>query len=385
MNTKILAVAIVAVVAIAGIGIGLAFANNNNDSGITIVDGSGKTVTIDKPLSNVALINKNIPRIIIMYKLESTVSCYHYKDPLGASYESTATKLGTYYTPSVETLLEKGVEAVLCPVSSMTLYASYQTACENVGIKVIRLDCNGASLYDDMKKISKLFGEPENATKVLNEYQSNYDKIVEAINNKIESVSAVRPDFMVAGSSSILAVYNHTSAASTNYGQIFGKNITTYTDLSTKGVTNAFDTGTIEVLHGVQDKIGILIIRGGSSDKTIGNMDTAYARIVGDASHPLTQDATAVKNGQAYILNNNLCSGLGMPMGLLLLAEKYYGDFSVTLTFNGTEKTYNGLAETTTAISDFLAAYSPGAISAGSVLLASYAANSYSGVAVATL
>lgn len=385
MNTKILAVAIVAVVAIAGIGIGLAFANNNNDSGITIVDGSGKTVTIDKPLSNVALINKNIPRVIIMYKLESTVSCYHYKDPIGASYESTATKLGTYYTPSVETLLEKGVEAVLCPVSSMTLYASYQTACENVGIKVIRLDCNGASLYDDMKKISKLFGDPEDATKVLNEYQSNYDKIVKAINNKIDTASATRPDFMIAGSSSIFAVYNHTSAASTNYGQIFGKNITTYTDLSTKGVTNAFDTGTIEVLHGVQDKVGILIIRGGSSDKTIGNMDTAYARIVGDASHPLTQDATAVKNGQAYVLNNNLCSGLGMPMGLLLLAEKYYGDFSVTLTFNGTEKTYNGLADARTAIVDFLAAYSPGAIAEGSVLLASYAAGSYAGVAVSTL
>ena len=129
MNMKIIAVAIVAVVAIAGIGVGLAVANNDNgDSGITIVDGSGKTISIDKPLSNVAVINKNIPRVLIMYKLESKVSCYHYKDPIGASYESTATKLGTYYTPSVETLLEKNVEAVLCPVSSMTLYASYQTA-----------------------------------------------------------------------------------------------------------------------------------------------------------------------------------------------------------------------------------------------------------------
>ena len=385
MNTKILAVAVVAVVAIAGIGIGLAFANNNNDSGITIVDGSGKTITVDKPLSNVAVINKNIPRVLIMYKLESKVSCYHYKSSIGASYESTATKLGTYFTPSVETLLEKNVEAVLCPVSSMTLYASYQTACENVGIKVIRLDCNGASMYDDMKKISKLFGDPEDATKVLNEYQSNYDKIIEAANNKITSTSATRPVFMIAGSSSIFAVYNHTSAASSNYGQIFGKNITTFTDLSTKGVTNTFDTGTIEVIHGVQDKLGILVVRGGTSDKTIGNMNTAYAKVVGDASKPLTQDATAMKNGQAYVLNNNLSSGLGMPMGILLLAEKVYGDFSVTLTFNGVEKTYSGVAEMSTAVSDFMAAYCPDAIDAGSVLLASYAAGSYSGVVVATL
>ena len=164
-----------------------------------------------------------------------------------------------------------------------------------------------------------------------------------------------------------------------------GKNITTFTDLSTKGVTNAFDTGTIEVIHGVQDKLGILIVRGGTGDKTIGNMDTAYARVVGDASHPLTQDATAMKNGQAYVLNNNLSSGLGMPMGILLLAEKVYGDFSVTLTFNGVEKTYSGLAEMSTAVTDFLEAYSPGAIDAGSVLLASYAADSYAGVVVATL
>lgn len=388
MNTKIIAVAVVAIVAVAGIGVGLALANNDNkSSGITITDGSGKTITIDKALSNVAVINKNIPRVMVMYGIDSTITCYHWGEGTFPDIESREdiVSLGTYYTPSVETLLEKKVEAVLCPVSSMTLYASYQTACENVGIKVIRLDCNGSTLLDDMKKVSTIFGEPKKAVDVLNEYQANYDKIVEAVANKIESASAEKLDFMLCiTSDQFNSVYNTSSAASNTFSKILGKNFTSYTDLSTKGVTNKFDTGTIETIHEHMDKIGILIVRPGSKDVTLTKYNTAYKQIVGDASHPVTQEAPAVANGQAYVLNSNLYSGIGVSMGLLIMAEKVYGDFSVTLTFNGTEKTYEGLSDMPSAVADFCDAYYPGVFTAGNVLAASYAAGSYSGVAFVT-
>lgn len=390
MNAKIIAIAVVAIVAVGGIGAAVALGFSNDDAKITIVDGSGKTIKLDSALENVAVINKNVPRVMMMYGVETTISCFYWGTSSVdefKSIEDRATNLGTYYTPSVETLLQKKVQAVICPVSSMTLYASYQKSCEDVGITVIRLDCNGSTMFDDMKKMSKIFGEPEKATAKISEYETNYNKIIDAINAKIDSTSATKPDFMFAGAGQLYGVYNTSSAASSNFEQVFGKNITSYTDLSTKGVTNSFDsTNTIEVIQEVQDKVQLLVVRPGASDVAISAYDTAYGKIVkGDGSKPLTQSATAVKNDKAFVMNSNICSGLFMPIGLLMLSEEIYGDISVELSFGDTTKTYTGLSEITTLINDFQESYKQSTLKPGNVILAQYVHDSYSGTAVVTL
>ena len=387
MNMKIVAIAVVAIVAVGGIAAAVVISNNNNnESGINIVDGSGKSIHLDSALTNVAVINKNIPRTLMMFGLESKISCYYWGTksvPEFKTIEDVALNLGTYYTPSAEKLLEKKVQAVICPVSSMTPYASYQKAYEDIGIKVIRLDCNGSSLFDDMKKVSKIFGEPEKATKLITEYENNYKAIVDAINNKISADGSSKLDFMFAGAGSLYGVYNTSSAASSNLEQVFGKNITSYTDLSTKTVTNEFNTGTNEVIQSVQDKVQILIVRPGASDTTLTKYNTAYAKIVSnDGSTPLTQSATAVTNGKAYVMCSNMCSGLFMPLGLLALCETVYGDMEVKLTFDGEEKTYSGVTDYSTLLADFQDTYRQTTIGAGTVILAQYNSGSYSGNAV---
>lgn len=157
---------------------------------ITIVDGAGKTITISSPLTNVAVINSNVPKSMIMMGLDDSISTYYYgSKKLGIKAEELETdrNLGTYYTPSVETLVKYKVEAVICPVSNMTLYSNVEKQCEQIGIKVVRLNCNGTTILDDMTKISKLFGDPESAKKVLNKYADEYRSVLDAISATLEA------------------------------------------------------------------------------------------------------------------------------------------------------------------------------------------------------
>ena len=81
MNGKVLAIVAVAILAVAGIGTAVVLLNNNNnsdDSEITITDDSGKVITISSPLTNVAVLNSNVPRAMLMLGLGDKISCYHY-------------------------------------------------------------------------------------------------------------------------------------------------------------------------------------------------------------------------------------------------------------------------------------------------------------------
>ena len=371
MNGKIIAIVAVAILATAGIGAAVILMNNNNseDNGITITDDSGKTINISSPLNNVAVLNSNVPRAMLMLGLDDKISCYHYSGTFGIkAEEDESNKLGTYYTPSVETLLQKGVQAVICPVYAMTLYTSSQKACEEVGIKVIRLECNGSSLNSDLVKISKLFGDPESATKTLNEYNSNSEKITNAIKDKLISENVELENYLFAFAARN-AIYNQSSTLNKNYAPIFKENVTVMTDLPTDGVSNPADaTGTIEAIHQIETSIDNFFIRANSKETTESAFLAHYSTFVG-ADKLLTTSCKAVANGDIYVVNNALASGLYMPIGLLMIAEKVYGlDISVTLDF-GTEKTYTGLSDLSELVNDFQSRYFQKDLASGDLML----------------
>lgn len=67
MNITVKAVIGVAIIVMAAVGGALSIESiGNDDAGIAIVDGAGKRIEISSPLDNVAVINKNIPKTMIM-------------------------------------------------------------------------------------------------------------------------------------------------------------------------------------------------------------------------------------------------------------------------------------------------------------------------------
>lgn len=329
MNTKI--IAIVAVVILAGGIAGAIILNNNNDDGdsaISIVDGSGNTIKLDKPLGNVCVINSNITKGMKMLGISDNIKCYHYSKTLGIKAESDPNaKLGTYYTPSVETLLSYNVDAVLCPVSSMTLVAGTAKTCEENGIKVIRLDCYGDSLTDDVNKLSKLFGDPESAVKAMEKYNKEYQDTLDAIKNALGDKTKINYmySFMQFGESG--SIINEKSGLADLMAPYFLKNITEYTDLgsSVSGVSNPVNDGTTEALLKVQDKIDCFGIRLElKKDTKVADIESVADTYLGDGKI-LTSASPAFTNEKIYVFNTDLVSGLYGHIGVLLFVTQVYG------------------------------------------------------------
>ena len=328
MNTKI--IAIVAVVILAGGIAGVVVLNNtNNDdsSAIEIVDGSGKTIKLDKPLTNVAVINSNITKGMKMLGISDNIKCYHYSKSLGIKAESDPNaKLGTYYTPSVETLLSYNVDAVLCPVSSMTLVAGTAKTCEENGIKVIRLDCYGDSITEDVKKLTKLFGNPEAAVKAMDKYNKEYDDMLSAIEKALSEKSKVNYLYSFSQFGENGSVINEKSGLSEILAPYFTKNVTEYTDLgsSVSGVSNTINDGTTEALQKVQDKIDCFAIRLDLNKDAVSNSVSVVNGYLGDGKI-ITSAAPAYANNKIYVINTDLVSGLYGHIGVLIFVTKVYG------------------------------------------------------------
>ena len=328
MNTKI--IAIVAVVILAGGIAGVVILNNTNnddsDSSITIVDGSGRTIKLDKPLKDVAVTSSNITKSMKMLGISDNIKCYQYSGSYGIKAESDPdAKLGTYYSPSVETMLAYNVDAVLCPKSSMTLLAGTAKTCEENGIPVIRLDCYGDSLTEDVNKLSKLFGEPESATKALDRYTKEYNDMLSAIEKALGDKKKVNYMYAYGLSDGAASISNEHSGLSEILSAYFEKNITEYTNLgsSTTSVSNPVNDNTREELQKVQDKVDCLAMRV-NLDKGTSDAVSLFPKLIGDGKI-VTASSPAYKNSQIYTVNTNLVSGLYGHFGILLLVTHVYG------------------------------------------------------------
>ena len=337
MNNKVMAVAAVAILAIAAVGAVFLLNDDDEEGAITIVDGANKTIKLDKPLTKVAVLNKNVPTAMMMLGVDDSIECYYYgKNKFGIEAETlqkteTDRNLGTYYSPSVETLLKYDVEALICPVGSMTIYKNGEKACEQNGIKVIRLECNGDTILDDLKKLSKVFGDPESAVSIIEEYEEERNAMISAIKESLKGKDLY--DFLaVFGSRS--SIYNTSSEMSGLMETIFDKNVTSYTDLPTTSVTNLINSGSQEAISEVMDKVEVVLMRTDHSSEK-GENDTintgtvksrSYGEFIGDETDKLiTTSSPAYQNNMIYSVESGIMSGLYGHIGLLVILDCVYG------------------------------------------------------------
>lgn len=370
MNSKaIAAIAVVAIIAVAGVGVVVInMDNNNSNDGITIVDGAGQTISISEPLTNVAVINTNVPKAMVMLGIDDAISCFYYNTnnhQLGTNAETLAQtetdrNLGTYYTPSVEVLIKYNVQAVICPVSSMTLYSSAERACEQNGITVIRLDCNGDTILSDIQKLSTLFGDPESATTALNDYMSEYNNTIEAVKNAVAGTELY--DYLCAFNSRN-AIYNTSSAMASLLGNIFAANVTSYTNLSTDSVTNMVTDNTVEAISEHMDKVEVFLMRLGDLDES--SADASYNEYVGatNSNKLVIESSPAYQNDRIYVVESDLMSGLYAHIGLVVIAKVVYG------------VDVEGYSDLNASINAFQEKYGQESYADGAVLVYQYGAN----------
>lgn len=330
MNTKLLAVAVVAIVCVGAVAVYFGLSDDDNDGTITIVDGNGKTISLDAPLENAVVVNTNVPKAMKILGLEEKVVGIGYAKASTANNNSALTALfpnlkDVPYTNEItgESMAEI-TKCVICPVSSMTLSADQEADLNNLNVVVIRLDCFGDTALDDLEKLTVLFGKTDSIMQAYSAYIEVFNGVVDTVKGKVKAAASTDDKTFLYYMESSKAFYNQSSEASQMIESVYGNNaLKSITNLQITGVTsNAKDDGLKEAIIDLDDSkpIDKLFIRGKASTSSITTAETVWNDSV-LSTEVLYAGLSVLDTGEIYVFHSNMMSGTLSYVGYILLAE----------------------------------------------------------------
>ncbi len=330
-KTKIIAiVAVIVIVVAACAAVGLSKGKSNSDSSFTIVDGCGTEFKFDGPIDGIVSVNTNIPKAmkilgyedqlkgISFYSAKTDSSNWEKFSPLFPNSEHMT------YSQALtgEEIVDKAkVKYVVAPTASMTTSADQEKEYNNLGIQVIRLDCNGDTFFEDVEKLITLFGGKDATNANYNSFNKMYNDVVNTVLDKAKGTDFSDSTFLTYFNTGN-AFYNQTAQVSKNIEQLYGKNaLRSISGLDLSGVTNSATADGMKesVIKVDADKpIDKIFIRGSSSTST-----TAKAASVWTESEVCKNysSLSAIAENEVYVFNSDMVSGPLSFVGFVLYAE----------------------------------------------------------------
>ena len=311
---------VIAVIAIVIIGVGayFAFAQQNPDpepTGITIVDGSGATITLDEPLTSCTIVSTNPAMAMKILGLTDKVDniIFYTENKSQQYYEAGFTKIDmssdkppAKYMTNIEYLLKTGVKYIIEPVKNNKLSSEIETACANANITIIKLDCFGDSMLEDITKIMTLFGNTESIEKAYNDYMVLRSKAIDpVVSQKVADNDPFLFYFMGRN-----AFYTQTAGLSYTVEQIYGKNALRLID----GIDLSHPTAEAPERGGInesltvlnaQTPIKLLLIRGSAGDQA----EDYYSDWINKSIHAYKFDFINGEESKVYAIESDLLSG----------------------------------------------------------------------------
>lgn len=340
MNKKLIAIIIAASICIGAVGAVLIASGDDGDGNINIIDGSGKKISLDAPIDDVLIVNTNAAKAMNILGLNDNVKGLSFSSAASGTKNWEAMK--GYFPEAVRTSGYNDITAeearelakyVICPVSSMTISKTDQIrSFEELGITIIRLDCNGESMLEDFEKIKILFGETEEVNDAYNAYMDMYNSTVEAVIAKaIENGTVGSEDtflFLMGRKGTDTDVpggnfYSQDAELSKTTELLFGKNAIRNTDLSNIGLTiPAGELGTSEkiIQENGERPITKLLVRSTSSNDPSKIWNSNECLLNGSTDR-YKDFAEGLGEGVVYTIHTDLLSGPIGYVGYVLIAE----------------------------------------------------------------
>ena len=327
----IVAVVIIVVAACAAVGLNLG-KNKSDSSSFTIVDGNGTEFKFDGPIDGIVSVNTNVPKAMKILGYEDQLkglsfytstadkdqeSWDEFKDLFPNSQHMTPSK-----TLTGEEIIDKAkVKYVVAPVSKMTTTADQEKEYNNLGIQVIRLDCNGDTFFEDVEKLITLFGGKDATNAKYDSFNKMYNDVVNTVLNKAKGTDFSDKTFL-AYLNSKTAFYNQTAVVSNDIEKLYGKNaLRSISGLDLSGVTNdATQDGIKESVIKVDgDKpIDKIFFRGSSSTSDTDSAESAWAKSELAKNY---SSLSAIDAGEVYVFNSEVMSGAMAFVGFVIYAE----------------------------------------------------------------
>ena len=300
---------------------------------IVIVDGSGATITLDKPLESVVTANTNVPKAMKVLGLTDEVAGLSF-NTAGSSdannwdtfhpWFPNAAHMSIIKSMTAEDIINKGCHYVICPVSSMTLSSDQLTLFPEMGITVIKLDCYGDTALEDLYKLTLLFGQKKTAMDAYNTYWSMCNGVIDTVKAKVASAASSAKDTFLYYMDSKTAFYNQTSEGSIMIEQIYGKNALRGLGFSTTTVTNVANDNLAEkiVQADAKNSIDKIFIRGLTTTSTATAALTLWNNSLLNTT-PVYHNLSLISSGGGgiYVLNSNIMSGMLSYVGWVVIAE----------------------------------------------------------------
>ena len=328
-KNMIIAIVAVAVVAIAAVAIvATSGGGGSSDGKIKIVDGAGKEIVLDEPLDKVVVGNTNIPKMCVILGAEDLVTGLSFYS--SSSDASNWEKYGKMFPNAKHMSIEpsmtaeevyKVAKAVIVPVESMTISYAQELAYKQMGITVIRLNCNGDTAQEDMEKLTVLFGETKKIMDNYEEYWTMYNEVKDTVLDKVKASELVEYRFLNYFSTGN-AFYNQTAALSEIIESMSGKNaLREIPGLDLSRVSNDADTlGMKEAVLKLDagNPIDVMFIRGSASTTT----ETAAVKVFkGSVIFDSYKELNSVKNNDVYMFASDPMSGCLSYVAYVMIAE----------------------------------------------------------------
>lgn len=336
-KSKIAAIVVVLVIVVAAVAILATRGGGDNNDGpkdtsFIIIDGNGTEFKFDGPIDGVVSVNTNVPKAMKILGYEEQLKGISF-------YTSSADKdaenwalfqplfpdsihMSPTKSMTAEEIIEKtGVKYVIAPVSSMTVSADQEAQYKNLGIQVIRLDCNGDTTMEDYEKLITLFQGNDATNAKFDDYNETANKIIDDVIAKAKAVDTSDKTFL-SFMNSKKAFYNYTSEVSKNIEMIYGKDATrSISGLDISGISNdASADGLKEAVIALDASKNIdkFFFRGSSSTNTESSAEKVWSGSVIAKNYG---DLSCVKAGEVYVFDSDFMSGPLDYIGVVLYAE----------------------------------------------------------------
>ncbi|MBQ3736418.1 MAG: ABC transporter substrate-binding protein [Candidatus Methanomethylophilaceae archaeon] len=329
MNANIL-IAVAAVAILIGGGVGIyAIVKDNGNGGekeieprdVTIKDSLGNDVTVTAPVTKICTTNTSAAEFFKILGVEKRIVGMDTsgKKALGNVYKDV-TDIGNYKTPSGEKIAETGAKYVISQSSSRSLSTETEQALkDNYGIIVLRIDCFGETMMQDVEQLLKIIIS-EDADNAFADYKSIYNSIVAKAKEKAAAVTG-DPSFlfMVASMSATAGTYySENSELGKIVKSLHGHNA--LTDMEVTSKTATAKPAASKILN--YDQLGNLdyvFIRG--TDSTTPAQD--YATFINTGGDLNFENLNVVANRNVYVIHTDVLSGPRDYIGYVCICEAY--------------------------------------------------------------
>ena len=325
-SRTLIAIACVAIVAIAGASVIVLGGDGDNDEvetrTVTITDSLGKNVDVQAPVMKICTVNTNAAEFFKILGVEDrVVSADSVTISSLDNIYGDVLDIGDYKSPSGEKIVQSGAKIVISQSSSRSLSEETEQALkDNYGITVLRLDCYGETMQQDVKKLLNIFVS-DSADKQYEGYSKTYNDVRDAVLNKAKDFPG-DPSFLMlftSMSSKQGTYYNENSQLGKIVESIHGH--PALTDMGVSPGSGVTSKPAAEAVYDYDQKgsLGYVFIRGVSGNSA----STDYETWVKTLSSFSIGDFNVVKNGNVYVIETDVLSGPRDYVGYVCIAEAF--------------------------------------------------------------